>query len=326
MKSRKTALTLACTAVIASTAGVALAQTSDNASADTRRHLSQLTQSRQQQQREMSQMNQTMKRAQTDVAQLRHDMSNQVRNSALSMPPIKPMPTIKQLDLQRAGFAGFRGAVKLQPLPELSVAGRPPVGARAVHAKAATEIMNLPVGSLADSAAPGAGTALSVVRLFSSFRSAYEVGTGRASPSQLNSIVPHVVLACNRLGTPIDFNGMQNLEWATPIGFSGPGLSHNITGHSLSIQTRRDPMTDALITTSRTHTTSRSRMNGAQFNAFWNRYQNNLKMTRPPTIRPMPRIQPMFRFQPMLRIQPMPRIQTYSPPIRTFSPPPRHNF
>ncbi len=307
MKCGRIALALICIGAIGSTAGLASAQTRaetlDKASRQVRQDIK----------RQQLDINQSMRRTQADMDRLRSDMDNQARSFRALV------STLKHTDLLYAGAGLMRGAVLRQPtLPKASLDLRPLVTTGAVRAAPPTEMGRLTVGALADSALPTAGIAFQTANVVSALRSAYLVGTGRATPALLRPIVPHVVLAFDRLGTPIDLTGTQTLEMVTPIGHSSPGLSHTVRGYSTSIETRRDPMTDALITTTRTRTTTRFQMNGAKFNAFWNRYQHNLRMTRPPTIRPLPQIQPMPRMNTYT-----PPMRTYTPPMRTYSPPPR---
>lgn len=272
---------------------------------DARRQLEQVSREAKLQQR---QMNDSMERTQAAIEGLRRDMDSQSRSLKASI------STLKHADLSRTGAALMRGAVLRQPaLPKVSLDLRPLATTDAIRAAPATEMGHLTAGALADSALPGAGAALLAARAASALRSAYLVGTGRATPALLRPLVPHVTFACDRLGTPIDFRGMRNLEWTTPLGHREPGLRHDIKDWSVKTEIRHDPLTNRLITTHRTYTASEFRMNGRQWNQ-WYRTQ----MMNPSTVQPLPRFQTMPRIDTY-----RPPMQTYTPPMRTYSPPPR---
>lgn len=307
-----TTLALVCTALFGSKPGLSFAQATQRSSDDARRQLERATQETKMRQR---QMNESMVQTQAAIEGLRRDMDNQSRNFRASISPLK------HADLLRTGAGLMRGAVLSQPpLPKASLDLRPLVTTDAVRAAPPTELGELTMGALADSALPGADTAFQTAHIVSGLRSAYLVGTGRATPALLRPLVPHVTLACERLGAPIDFRGTRNLEWSTPIGHSEPGLSHRITQTGVRTNTWNDPLTNRLITTHRTYSTSKFRMNGGQWNQ-WYRTQ----MMSPSTVQPLPRLQTMPRintYTPPMRTYTQP-MQPYTPPVRTYSPPPR---
>jgi hypothetical protein len=235
-------------------------------------------------------------------------MANQTRSFRASI------STLKHTDLLRTGAGLMRGAVLTRPtLPKTSLDLRPLGATGAVRAAPPTQMGRLTVGAPADSAAPGAGTAFQTANAVSALRSVYLVGTGRATPALMRPTVPHVALACERLGTPIDLGGTRNLEWATPIGHSEPGLSHRIKDGSMTTEVRHDPLTNRLITRHRTYRVSQFRMNGGQWNQWY-----RTGVLKSPTIQPLPRLQTL----PRMNTYRLP-MQIYTPPMRTYTPPPR---
>lgn len=298
MKYRRTAVILACIGSIGVTAAMSSAQTRtdppDNAARAVR---------------------QDLKRTQADMDRLRRDMDNQARSLRASA------STLRHADLLRTGAGLMRGAVLTrQPVPKIAPPLKPLARPARVRPFIPPQTATLQLRDLVGVATLTGGFGGNVTCVVPDLRSAYLVGTGRATPSLLRPIVPHVTLACDRLATPIDWRGLGNLESTTPIGHSEPGVSHRITHLSTNTSRRTDPLTNQIITTHRTYCTSEFRMNGQQWNQ-WYRTQ----IMRPPTVQPLPRFQTMPRmntYTPPMNTY-TPPMQTYTQPMRTYSPPPR---
>ncbi len=334
MKCRATTLTLICTTLIGVTPGFLLAQSSNHSSADVKKWQNRLRADTEQPRRELAQ---TLKRTRMEMNQRHWEMKTQLRNPAPWPPP--SLPVMRRSELRATSAGLLRSAVMHRPLPKASFRASPMYSTRPIWGKAATDILMLPLNSAGGAVAPGAGAGVGVWNVYSTARAAHDVAKGKATPSALNGVIPSVVYALNRLGTPIDFYGLQNLQWTTPLGHTEPGLSHLVTGWSTNFDTRHDPLTNTDITTTSTRMTTKFHMNGNERNRHYRaRFQNGVGMINPPRIKTTPLLGPQWnnnitnyvrnniglvkpslhmpiqRVAPLPRLPALPKFQTYSRP------------
>ncbi|MHC4414894.1 MAG: hypothetical protein ACYS0G_06395 [Planctomycetota bacterium] len=223
--------------------------------------------------------------------------------------------------LSHASLALWDGAVKLQPLPSAAIGMDSPSAAR---------VQSAPVDAMADTtyslafgtASSQLGTAYSLTKLGFDLIDIYLVGSGRATPSHLKRVVPHVAFACQRLGMSLDPRDPGAAIMATtPMPHLEPGLEHGVVDSWAHIDVRQDALTDTLISTTHDHITTRSRMNGREINAYLNRLNRNQRVSIPQVQPvPSPALQNLFDTTPRHTV---PRIDFPPPRLPPVQPPPR---